>query len=78
LDQIHDDLQPTNAEKLKSQPLDADLPGLGQFYCIECSRYFISTSAMDVHVKSKAHKKRLRELKDAPYTQAEAEAAVGL
>ncbi|KAI9592770.1 hypothetical protein BDF19DRAFT_388063 [Syncephalis fuscata] len=75
---IHDDLLPENVEKLKNQPLDADLPGLGQHYCVECSRYFVSTSAMEVHVKSKAHKKRLRELKDEPYTLAEAEAAVGL
>jgi hypothetical protein len=36
LDQIHDDLRPENVEKLKTQPLDVDLPGLGQFYCIEC------------------------------------------
>jgi bud site selection protein 20 len=33
LDQIQSDLQ--NPEKL-DRSLDIDLPGLGQFYCIEC------------------------------------------
>ncbi|RKP06158.1 bud site selection-related protein [Thamnocephalis sphaerospora] len=75
---IHEDLKPENADKLKHQELDADLPGLGQHYCVECSRYFITEKAATEHLRGKAHKKRLRELKEAPYTQAEAEAAVGL
>lgn len=37
LDQIHDDIKPENAQKLKNQPLDPDKPGLGQNYCIECA-----------------------------------------
>jgi bud site selection protein 20 len=78
LDQIHEDLKPENYEKLKHQEIDADLPGLGQHYCVECNRYFISEHAINEHTRSKEHKKRLRELKEPPYTQAEAEAAVGL
>ena len=37
LDQIHDDLKPENIDKKKHQEIDTDLPGLGQFYCVECA-----------------------------------------
>ena len=37
LDQIHADMQPRNAAKLKSQELDMDLTGAGQYYCIQCA-----------------------------------------
>lgn len=37
LDQIHVDMQPQNATKLKSQEVDMDLPGAGQYYCIQCA-----------------------------------------
>ena len=37
LDQIHADMQPKNAAKLKSQEQDMDLPGAGQYYCILCA-----------------------------------------
>ncbi|KAI9221177.1 bud site selection-related protein, partial [Blastocladiella britannica] len=78
LDQIHEDLVPEKAELLAKQPFDLDLPGQGQHYCIECSRYFINDESLVLHTKSKVHRRRLKELKDGPYTQAEAEAAVGL
>ncbi|KAJ3297400.1 hypothetical protein BCR33DRAFT_717437 [Rhizoclosmatium globosum] len=58
--------------------LDPDLPGLGQFYCIHCDKYFVTQPAMDVHLASKPHKKRIKVLKEPAFTQAEAEAAVGL
>lgn len=41
-------------------------------------RHFIDEQALDKHIRSKAHKKRLRELKEPAYTHAEAEAAGGL
>lgn len=37
LDQIHEDMQPQNAAKLKSQECDMDLPGAGQYYCVQCA-----------------------------------------
>lgn len=58
LDQIHVDLLPENAIKLKTQELDPDLPGLGQFYCIPCSRYFANEEALKDHCGRKLHKKR--------------------
>lgn len=78
IDQIHEDLQPQNTQALLNQPIDEDLPGLGQFYCIECSRYFISQDALIEHKRSKPHKKRLRVLKQKPYTQADAERFAGM
>lgn len=76
LDQIHTDLLAPGT--LLSQPLDEDLPGLGQFYCLECSRYFTCTVALHTHYKSKTHKKRLRELQQSPHSQAAAERYAGL
>lgn len=78
IDQVHVDLKPDNKVKLEKQPLDEDLPGQGQFYCVECSRYFINKPSLDDHLKSKPHKKRLKELKETPYSQEEAERAAGM
>jgi len=78
LDQVADDLKPENYDKLKNQPLDLDLPGNGEYYCVHCARYFISEKAIDTHFISKEHKKRIKVTKETPYTQKEAEMAVGL
>lgn len=80
VDQIHEDLaDPLKAEALRTdQPVDFDLPGMGQYYCVECARYFIDGSVLIKHAKTKLHKNRLKELKEKPYSQAEAEAAAGL
>ncbi|XP_055343933.1 zinc finger protein 593-like [Paramacrobiotus metropolitanus] len=79
LDQIYEDLQPQTVKRLKTeQPLDLDLPGGGQHYCVECARYFVDTGALGVHQKSKVHKQRVRELKTVPFSQKEAEAAAGM
>lgn len=68
LDQIIEDLKPENLIKLQDQPLDEDLPGLGQYYCVFCSRYFINKASLDTHYKSKEHKKRVKTTKEDPYT----------
>ena len=49
-------------------PIDEDLPGLGQYYCIFCSRYFINQKSLDIHYKTKEHKKRVKVTKEKPYT----------
>ncbi|EPY52454.1 zinc finger protein [Schizosaccharomyces cryophilus OY26] len=76
LDQIHQDL--IEPEKHETRPLDPDLPGLGQHYCVECARHFASEEARQVHKRSKVHRRRLKDLKEAPYSQEEAEAAVNI
>lgn len=64
LDQIIDDIQPVNAEKLKNQEINEDKPGLGQYYCIWCSKYFINNHALTTHQVSKEHKKRIKAVKE--------------
>ncbi|KAJ3346547.1 hypothetical protein HDU91_007011 [Kappamyces sp. JEL0680] len=77
LDQIFDDMK--DVSKLLSQPVNADLPGFGQNYCVECARHFITASAKEEHLKSKLHKRRVKILTtETPYTQEEADAAAGL
>lgn len=79
LDQVHADIA---SKKHLQQHLDLkapeDLPGFGQFYCIECAKHFESETNFDGHKRGKPHKRRVRQLKDEPYDQKEAEAAAGL
>lgn len=79
LDLIYDDLGTKDSIlKLKNQPLDETKPGLGQFYCIHCAKYFENSTSIGSHYKSKPHKRRVKELKEKPYTNLESEAASGL
>ncbi|KAI1003517.1 hypothetical protein K3495_g4693 [Podosphaera aphanis] len=79
LDQISEDLRsPRHLEQHKTSTPAEDLPGLGQFYCIECAKWFESENNMTSHQKGSTHKRRVKALKDEPYSQKEAEAAVGL
>ncbi|WLF77869.1 Bud site selection protein 20 [Lodderomyces elongisporus] len=79
LDLIYDDLATTESiNKLKNQPLDEYKPGLGQYYCVECAKYFENQISLDRHQKSKIHKRRVKILKERPYTPLEAEAASGV
>ena len=75
---VLEDMKEENSEKLLNQPLNEDKPGLGQFYCIHCARYFIAQAALQEHFRSKQHKKRFKNCNVAPYTQNEADAAAGL
>ena len=65
-------------DKYKATKPPEDLPGLGQWYCVECAKWFESETNFTKHAKGKPHKRRVRQLKEHPYTQKEAEAAVGL
>lgn len=79
LDLIHEDLSNKNTiEHLKHQPDDEYQPGLGQYFCIHCNRYFQSNKALATHLKGKVHKRRVKELSVNPYSSTEAEAASGL
>ncbi|GAB7363340.1 hypothetical protein MBLNU230_g3621t1 [Neophaeotheca triangularis] len=79
LDQIHADLQ---SKRHLQQHLETkapeDLPGFGDFYCIECAKHFESELNFGAHTKGKPHKRRVKQMKEEPYSQKEAEAAVGL
>jgi len=78
LDQVYEDIKPENAVKLLNQPPDEDLPGLGQFLCVACARYFIDAHTLAEHEKTKKHRMRVKELKVKPYSIAEAEWAAGM
>ena len=79
LDQIHADVASNkHLQQYKDTKAPEDLPGLGQWYCVECAKWFESETNYVKHGKGKPHKRRVRQLKEEPYSQKEAEAAVGL
>ncbi|XP_014402245.1 PREDICTED: zinc finger protein 593 [Myotis brandtii] len=43
-----------------------------------CRRYFIDSANLKTHLRTKDHKKRLKQLSVEPYTQEEAERAAGM
>ncbi|XP_055512567.1 zinc finger protein 593 [Leucoraja erinacea] len=78
LDQVHEDMKPENASKLLHQAADCDVTGNAQFYCLHCARYFIDQRSLKEHFRTKVHKRRLKKLREEPYTQEEAERAAGM
>ncbi|CAA7403357.1 unnamed protein product [Spirodela intermedia] len=69
----------TEAVEAKSLPLNEDLPGMGQFYCLHCDRYFATAEVRDEHFKTKLHKKRVKQMMGpAPHTQLDADLAAGM
>ncbi|OBT59023.1 hypothetical protein VE04_00405 [Pseudogymnoascus sp. 24MN13] len=79
LDQIKSDmLSSKHLSQYQATKATEDLPGLGEFYCVECAKWFEGENSQRTHLKGKNHKRRVKALKDEPYSQKEAEAAVGL
>ncbi|QLG72897.1 hypothetical protein HG535_0D06060 [Zygotorulaspora mrakii] len=79
LDLIYNELgSKEEIQRLLNQPLDETKPGLGQHYCIHCALYLETAAALKTHLKSKKHKRRVKELKGIPYTQEVANAAAGV
>lgn len=57
---------------------DDELPGGGQFYCIETAKHFIDATALADHKKTKFYKRRVKELQQQTHhTQNTAEWAAG-
>lgn len=75
---LHEDM---GSEKsllaLTNQPLDEFKPGMGQFYCIPCSKYFETDHARQHHYRGKVHKRRVKDIAKGPYTPEEADMAAG-
>ncbi|KAI0404071.1 zinc finger protein [Xylaria palmicola] len=79
LDQIKADLlNPKHLSQYKDTKLKEGLPGLGRWYCVECAKWYDTEDNLVMHLKGKPHKRRVKQLREAPYTQKEAEAAAGL
>lgn len=78
LDQIYNELTSKDKiQQLLNQPLDETKPGLGQHYCIHCAKYMETSIALKTHLRSKVHKRRVKNLKGVPYTQEVSDAAMG-
>jgi len=79
IDQIKADLlSPKHLAQWKETKAAEDLPSLGRFYCTECAKWFDTETNLVGHQKGKPHKRRVKQLREEPFTQKEAEAAVGL
>ncbi|KAJ5777689.1 Zinc finger protein bud20 [Penicillium odoratum] len=78
-DQVIADIKsPRHLEIYKETKDVEDLPGLGQHFCMECSKWFESEYNLKAHTKGKNHKRRVRILKEEPHSQKIAEAVIGL
>ncbi|KAK4549048.1 hypothetical protein LTR36_007504 [Oleoguttula mirabilis] len=79
LDLVHADLHSKkHLQQYQDTKAFEELPGGGLWYCVECAMYYESETNFGKHKKGKPHKRRVRQLKEEPYTQKEAEAAAGL
>merc|ERR1712000_252575 len=79
LDQIKADLEsPKHLKQFQETKAAEDLPALGRHYCVECAKYYESEPTLIAHRRGKPHKRRVKALKEGPYTHKEADAAVGL
>jgi hypothetical protein len=76
IDQIQDEIEHTGGQGPSFQ-YDDDLPGGGQFYCKETGKHFIDAKALADHKKSRAYKRRVKDLKEEKYTNDTAEWAAG-
>ena len=78
-DQIQDEIEKsTETGKPIAFDYDEDLPGGGQFYCVETGKHFADAKALADHKKSRYYKRRCKDLKEEKYTQDVAEWASGM
>jgi len=79
IDQIQDEIEKAHErEKPITFDYDDELPGGGQFFCVETSLHFIDAKALADHKKSRFFKRRVKALKEEKYTQESAELAAGM
>ena len=61
LDQIHADLSSeAHLDQYKKTKAVEDLPGLGQWYCKECAKWFEGEANFTSHQRGKNHKRRYK------------------
>ena len=79
-DQIQDEIEKsqTTGKPAEQFEYDDELPGGGQFYCVETGKHFADAKALADHKKSRYYKKRCKELKEEKYTQEVADMAAGM
>ncbi|EJW03249.1 hypothetical protein EDEG_00229 [Edhazardia aedis USNM 41457] len=72
------DIIKTNLD-LESTEVNRDIDiSNDEFFCVECDRPFIDINSLSAHQKTKSHKKRIKELKEVPYSIKESEKMAGL
>ena len=77
-DQIQDEIEKSQESgKAIAFEYDDDLPGGGQFYCVETGKHFADARALADHKKSRYYKRRCKELKEEKYTQDVSDWAAG-
>ena len=64
--------------KALEEKRDVDKVGKGEHFCMPCDRYFMNSTDLEKHERSKPHKKRLKYLSEPQYSHAEASMAGGL
>jgi hypothetical protein len=78
-DQIQDDIEKADETgKPIAFDYNDELPGGGQFYCVETAKHYTDARALADHKKSRYYKKRCKELKEEKYSQGSAEWAAGM
>ena len=78
IDQIQDEIIKIKRGIAKPEAPDIEKPGMGQFKCIICARYFINENVLKQHKRTKKHKKMFRKVSRPQYTQKEADKCAGL
>lgn len=69
IDEVHAILaDPSKKAALSAQPIDIEQIGMAQHYCIECAQYFETDHALTEHRKGSKHKRRVKLLKEVPYS----------
>jgi bud site selection protein 20 len=65
-------------EEPKAAEYKEDVPGGGLHYCLFCARNFIDEANLQIHFKTKYHKKMVKRVNEEPYSLEEAERAAGM
>lgn len=73
-------LDQIQASVSKNIPIDRieELPAGGKYSCLKCDVYFRDQHTLDEHMKTKAHKRRVKEFGIKQHTAKDAEMAAGL
>lgn len=68
LDQVKADmLDPKHLAQYKATKDVFDLPGLGEYYCVECAKWFENDNSIVTHLRGKNHKRRYGISPDGAY-----------
>ena len=79
-DQIQDEIKKSTESGIPADKFDYDdeLPGGGQFFCVETGKHFADAKSLEDHKKRRYYKRRCKELKEEKYNQDVADAAAGM